>query len=110
MKVLLDECVPKPIKIAVSAGGHECATVPETGLAGKSNGELLKLAESRFDVFVTLDQGVRFQQNLSERHIGIIVIRAKSNRVEDVLAHVPACLAALNSITDGQVVEVGETR
>jgi hypothetical protein len=67
MRILLDECVPKPIKGSFLAAGHECSTVPEAGLAGKPNGELLKLAAQSFDVFVTLDKGIPFQQNLAAR-------------------------------------------
>jgi len=54
MKILLDECVPKAIKHSLSVDGHECSTVPEAGFAGKTNGELLTLAENRFEAFVTL--------------------------------------------------------
>ncbi|HWF37218.1 MAG TPA: DUF5615 family PIN-like protein [Candidatus Acidoferrales bacterium] len=110
MKVLLDECVPRPIKISFSVEGHECSTVTEAGFAGKSNGELLRLAESRFEVFVTLDKGMRFQQNLSDCRLAIVMICVKSSRVEDVLPHIPACLMALRSITPGTIVHVGESR
>ena len=56
MKILLDECVPKPIKYSLSVEGHECSTVPDAGFSGRTNGELLTLAESKFEVFVTLDK------------------------------------------------------
>lgn len=52
MKILLDECVPRRFSKSLSVGEHECLTVPEAGLAGKTNGELLSLAEGRFDAFV----------------------------------------------------------
>jgi predicted nuclease of predicted toxin-antitoxin system len=108
MKILLDECVPKPLKQSLEVDGHICCTVPEAGFAGKTNGELLRLAERSFDVFVTLDKGVPHQQNLSRSTIGIVLIRAKSSRVADLLPHVPACLSALRSLEPGQIVEVGE--
>ncbi|HXZ11289.1 MAG TPA: DUF5615 family PIN-like protein [Candidatus Sulfotelmatobacter sp.] len=108
MKVLLDECVPKPIRDNISVEGHQCITVPEAGLSGKTNGALLVLARGRFEAFVTLDKGMRFQQNLSGADIGVVIIRAKSSRVADVLPHIPACLVALRSLRPGQVVEVGE--
>ena len=58
MRILLDECVPRKLKRAVAP--HICQTVPEAGFAGKSNGELLGLAEQAgFDVFLTLDKGIR---------------------------------------------------
>lgn len=62
MKILLDECVPKAIKRSLSVDGHECSTVPEAGFAGKTNGELLLLAENRYEVFVTLDKAFSFNR------------------------------------------------
>ncbi len=68
MKVLLDECVPRKIKPLFA--GHECQTVPEAGLAGKKNGILLAAAEEAgFEVFVSLDKGLQYQQNLTGRRI-----------------------------------------
>jgi predicted nuclease of predicted toxin-antitoxin system len=106
MKLLLDECVPRTLKPSLSVEGHICSTVPEAGFAGKANGELLALAEQRFDVFVTLDSGLQFQQNLSGRKIAILVIRCKSNRLADVLHQIPACLIALRAIEPGVVVQI----
>jgi predicted nuclease of predicted toxin-antitoxin system len=110
MKNLLDECVPRAIKHSLSVDGHECSTVPEAGFAGKTNGELLLLADNRYEVFVTLDKGVQFQQNVAGRTFGIILIRAKSSRVADILPHIPACLIAIRSIRPGQVIQIGETQ
>lgn len=70
MRVLLDECVPRPLaKLLV---GHEVATVQEAGWAGIKNGDLLRRAEDRFDAFITSDKNLRYQQKLGERKIGII--------------------------------------
>ena len=81
-KVLLDECIPRKFKSHLS--GYDCLTVPEAGWAGKQNGELLSLAENAgFQVFVSLDQGIEFQQNLTGRNIAVILLRAKSNRLAD---------------------------
>jgi predicted nuclease of predicted toxin-antitoxin system len=110
MKILLDECVPRVLKSNLSVEGHECSTVPEAGYAGATNGELLKLAERNFDVFVTLDKGVRFQQNLADCKIAVVLIRAKSSRVADILPHLPACLVALPSIKPGEIVQIGESK
>ena len=110
MKLLLDECVPRTLKPSLSVDGHDCLTVPEAGLAGKTNGELLRLAEHNFEVFITLDKGVQFQQNLADSSIGILLIRANSSRLADLLPHVPACLSALRSIRPGQVIQVGEKK
>jgi hypothetical protein len=106
MRVLLDECVPRKLKSRLT--GHECRTVPEEGLAGKRNGELLSLAENAgFDVFLSLDRGIEFQQNLQSRRISVLVVRAGSSRLADLLPHVPKILKGLGSLCPGQVVSVG---
>lgn len=107
MNLLLDECVPRPLKGSFLSHGHSCQTVPEAGFAGKTNGELLRLAPDRFDAFITLDKGLPFQQNLANLKIAILVVRAKTNQMIDVLPHVPECLAALDSINPGEVRYVG---
>jgi hypothetical protein len=63
VKVLLDECLPRYLKSALA--GHEVRTVQESGWSGLKNGELLNLAEPRFEVFLTSDQNLRYQQNLA---------------------------------------------
>jgi hypothetical protein len=106
MKVLLDECIPRKLKSAFAE--HDCMTAPEAGLAGKKNGVLLSLAESAgFDVFLTLDRGIQFQQNMAGRSIAILIVRAKSNRIQDLLPHVEACRGIIGSIQHGEVVRVG---
>jgi predicted nuclease of predicted toxin-antitoxin system len=107
MKLLFDECVSRLFKLGFSANGHECFTVPEVGLAGKKNGELLTLAEGEFDVFVTIDKNIRYQQHLSGRKIAILIIRARSSEIDDLLLELPACIAALQSIRPGQLVQIG---
>jgi len=107
MNLLLDKCVPKTLKQSLCVEGHICSTVPEAGFAGKSNGELLSLADPNFDVLITLDQGLQFQQNLRGRKISILVIRSKSNRLADILPQIPACLIALRAINPGELVQVG---
>ena len=102
MKLLLDECVPRKLKFSLP--GHECFTVPGAGLAGKKNGELLEIAESRgFDVFITLDRGLEFEQNLSGRGIAVLILAARSNRLADVRSCIPACLDHLRNIKPGQI-------
>jgi predicted nuclease of predicted toxin-antitoxin system len=105
MRVLIDECIPRKFKLNLNP--HDCQTVPEAGLAGKKNGELLGLAEGRYDVFVTLDKGLEFQQNLVGRKIAVLLIRCKSNRLVDVRPHALACLEAIQLIQPGQLLRVG---
>jgi predicted nuclease of predicted toxin-antitoxin system len=107
MRILLDECIPRKFKNSLA--GHDCSTVPEVGLAGKKNGELLSFAEQNgFEVFLTLDKGLRYQQNLAQRNIAIIIIRATSNRISDLLPHAEACLVQIRSIRSGEVALVGD--
>jgi hypothetical protein len=71
------------------------------------NGELLTAAEAaKFDVFLTVDQGIEYQQNLTGRNIAIIIFRAKSNRLKDLLALAPTCLAQIKSIQPRQIVRI----
>jgi hypothetical protein len=84
MKVLLDECIPR--RFQSNLVGHECQTVPKAGLAGKTNGESLSIAEQiGFEVFLTMDKGIEYEQNLTGRSIPIIILRSKSNRLVDLL-------------------------
>jgi hypothetical protein len=107
MKVLLDECIPRRFKNALP--DHECQTVPEAGFAGQKNGVLLSLAEAAgFDLFFTMDKGLQYQQNLTGRSIAVLIIRARSNRLEDLLPHLEACRSIMSSIRPGQVIRVGE--
>jgi len=78
MRVLLDECVPK--RFCQRLVGHDCVTVPEAGFAGTKNGELLSAAEHLgFELFITIDQSIVYQQNLSGRKIAILVLRPKTS-------------------------------
>jgi hypothetical protein len=106
MKVLLDECIPRKFKDCFTE--HECLTVPEADLAGKRNGELLFLAERRgFEVFLTLDKGIQYQQNLAARTIAVVIVRAKSNRMIDLLPHADACLSRIRTLQPGQLILIG---
>jgi predicted nuclease of predicted toxin-antitoxin system len=106
MRVLLDECVPRKFRNFLP--DYDCHTVPEEGLAGKKNGELLSLAEkSGFHVFLTLDRGIEYEQNLQQRTIAVILIRAKSSRLADLSTHSSEILRLLRSLQPGQLVKVG---
>jgi len=107
MKVLLDECVPRKFKSSLP--GHQCYTVQEIGCAGMKNGELLSAAEAKgFDVFLTIDKGIEYEQNLTHRKIAILLVRPKSNRLADLHAHAPACLERLSAVVPGALMHTGE--
>ncbi|MCX6591401.1 MAG: DUF5615 family PIN-like protein [Acidobacteria bacterium] len=106
MKILLDECLPR--KLAKLLPLHECWTVPQAGFAGKKNGALLDLAEaSQFALFLTIDQGIPYQQKLAGRKLAIVVIRARSNRLVDVAAVVSEFLDSINATAPGTVAYIG---
>jgi hypothetical protein len=109
MRVLLDECLPRRLKADLA--GHEVTTVPEAGWAGTKNGELLRLAAARFDAFVTIDQGLAFQLNMAAAsggsRLGVVILQAPSNRLEELRPLVPALLEALRGLQPGQVRRVG---
>lgn len=107
MKLLLDECLPRRLKYFFTEAGYECETVRDAGFSGKENGELLTQAEKNFDVVVTIDKNIRYQQKLTGRKIAIVIIRATSNDLDDIQPQMPQALAALKTIRPGQVVEVG---
>jgi len=109
MKVLIDECAPRALKKHLINHGHECRTVQEAGWSGKQNGELLSFAEATFDVFVTVDTNLLYQQNLADRRIAIVVLESSSNRLEHLRQHFPACVLALERIKPGEIVQIGST-
>ncbi|HEY6349427.1 MAG TPA: DUF5615 family PIN-like protein [Candidatus Angelobacter sp.] len=75
MNILLDECAPRKLKTFLASCGHSCRTVQEAGWSGVANGELLALAEPLFDVLVSIDKGLQYQQNLAGRKIAIVILR-----------------------------------
>jgi predicted nuclease of predicted toxin-antitoxin system len=107
MRVLIDECSPRALKRHLADHGHECLTVQEAGWDGKKNGELLDLAEPRFDVLVTLDTNVQYQQNLEGRKIAVVVLHSSSNRLEHLRQYFPECVSAIEKIKRGQFLRVG---
>lgn len=93
MKILLDECIDR--KLAREFVDHEIKTVPQMEWAGIKNGQLLALAEAEFDVFITVDRNLSFQQNLPQFDIAVIVLQAASNRLADLKPLVPEGLAII---------------
>jgi hypothetical protein len=105
MRILIDECIDERFRNFLR--DHDCQTARYAGFAGLKNGDLLAAAETaHFDVFLTVDQGIEYQQNLSARRIAIVFFRAKSNRLKDPLPLVPVCLARIQSIQPGQIVRI----
>ena len=93
MRILLDESLPR--RPLAAFPGPEVVTVAEAGWSGRQNGELLQLAAGRFDLFVSADQNLQYQQNLSTLPISIAVLAGRDNRYETLLPLVAQLLARL---------------
>ncbi len=105
MKILLDECVP--FRLRHRFPEHEAHTVQWAGLKGLKNGELLHAAEAEgYDVLLTVDQGIPYQQNIVSRKIAIVAMRAATNDVDDLLPLVDAVRRTIETIRPGTVVTV----
>jgi hypothetical protein len=104
VKIILDECIDR--RLAKEIEGHEVVTVPQAGWAGIQNGELLRLAQAQFDVFVTVDRNLSFQQHLPQFTIAVIVLQAPTNRLKDLRPLVPQLHRMLPVASKGQVTWV----
>jgi predicted nuclease of predicted toxin-antitoxin system len=103
MKLLLDECTPKRLRNDFPA--YAVQTVEEAGMRGLKNGELLRSAVAEgFDVLITVDRRLRFQQNLSQFNLALVVLIAKPCRYEQLSLLVPDALKALETIMPGDIV------
>ncbi|HIK08019.1 MAG TPA: hypothetical protein IGS40_25585 [Trichormus sp. M33_DOE_039] len=108
MLILLDECAPRPLKREFA--DYEIRTVVEMGWSGKKNGELLRLmSQEGFTVLLTTDQNLRYQQNLQQAGVAVIVLVASSNRLPDLVPLIPDVRNVLNKIAPGEVIEVGNS-
>jgi len=107
MRVLLDECVPRALRKELL--GHDVMTVAEAGWAGVKNGELLQLAARQFDVLLTIDRNLEYQQNFSELALAVVVVHALSNDIAVLRPLMPAVLAAVPSAKPGTVAHIYET-
>lgn len=79
MKILLDECVPLPLRDLLG-GSHDSISVQQRGWTGIRNGDLLRLATREFDLFITSDQSIRYQQNLASSPIAILELSSNDLR------------------------------
>ena len=102
MTVLLDESVPRLIKTLLP--DFEIKTVQEMGWTGAKNGELLGRAEKQFDVFITVDKNLRYQQNLAGRKLAVILL--PTNRVPEVKGLLPAIERALKTAGPGAFLDI----
>ena len=104
MRILLDACVPRRLRKSLS--GHDVRTAPEMGWGDLNNGALLDAMAADFDALVTVDKRLSQQQRVEGRAFGIVVLRARSNRLSDLLPLVPGLREALSALKPGVVDEV----
>lgn len=106
MRVLLDECVPTQLRHHLPS--HDVRSVKFQGWSGIKNGALLALMQADgFEVLLTVDQNLRFQQNLAAAGVAVVVMKARTNTIPDLTALIPAVATALVALKPGDVVEVG---
>ncbi len=105
MKILLDECVDR--RLARDLVGHLVSTVPKMGWAGIKNGVLLALAEKEFEAFVTVDRKISVEQDLRKFKIAVILLRARTNRLEDIRPLAIEVLEKLPRVAVGELTIVG---
>ena len=96
MRILLDESVPW--RLGRHLTGHSFTSVQKQCWASIKNGKLLALAAGEFDVLLTADKGMEYQQNPGTLPVAILVVRARSNRMDDLLLAVPAILKVLETL------------
>jgi hypothetical protein len=106
VRVLLDECVDWRLLRAIP--DHDVRTARQMGWNAIKNGALLALASQNFDVFVTVDRNLAFQQPVASLQIAVVVLRAKSNRLADLIPLVPTLLDSIAVIKPGELVTVGD--
>jgi hypothetical protein len=105
MRILLDESLP--VEFRNELHGHAVRSVQEMGWSALKNGELLRRAADLFDVFLTADQNLKYQQNLQSLPIAVAVLVAKSNRIHSLSPLVPQLLSALASLEPRTLFQVG---
>ena len=106
MNILIDECIDR--KLARLLSFHTVKTVPLLGWAGIKDKELLRLAALEFDVFITVDRNLPFQQNLAVLDMAVLVLQASSNRLADLQVLIPKILAIVDTAPKGTATVVSE--
>ena len=105
MRILLDESLPSGVAALLT--GHQSTTVQQAGWSGVKNGKLLALAATQFDVFLTVDQNIEFQQNLTALPIAVVVLAVRRTRIQSIEPLVHELLALLQKLPVRALRKVG---
>jgi hypothetical protein len=105
MRVLLDEQLP--LDLSVELSGHLAHAVVSRGWAGIKNGDLLGRMRGHYDGLVTMDRGIEFQHRVAGLPFGTVVVRARSNRMQDLKPLVPTIMAAVEASRPCRVQRIG---
>ena len=108
IKILLDECLPKKLKYRIEELDSEyiAKTTPELGWASHSNGELLSVAEGEFDVFITSDKNLSFQQSILTSSLQVLLLKARTNTYEDLFPLVEKIPSVIKAHQPGKFIEI----
>jgi len=106
MKVILDECLPR--RLVRDLHSHTVTTVPRQGWAGRKDSELLSLIAGEFDIFITMDSNLIYQQSLSADFLCVIVLHAPNSCYETLIPLVGRLLDAISHAKPGTVIELSE--
>jgi hypothetical protein len=103
LRILLDECLPRALKRSFSPE-HQVWTVPEAGYAGLKNGELLRAIDGKFDLLITSDTNLQYQQSLGRYSLAFLLLRSLSNDIADLQPVMNRALAVLHRLVPGQLL------
>ena len=106
MRILIDECLDWRLCRALPE--HYCASVQQKHWGGLSNGLLLERAQTEFDVFLTGDTNLSFQQNVTRFDIAVVILEAKSTRLVDTIKLMPQVITILTNLHPGQVTRISQ--
>jgi len=104
MRLLLDECVPR--RLRKDFIGHEVTTIEQAGFKGLKNGKLLKQASKLFDILITVDKHIEYQQNKAELPMSVLILAARSNRYESLLPLLPKALDSIKQISKAVIIKI----
>ncbi len=106
MKLILDECLPR--RLLRDLSDHSATTVPRQGWAGITNGALLEHIEPEFDVFLTMDSNIVYQQNTDQLQVCLIVLHGPNSRYETLQPLLPQIREAIEQAKPGSIIHIGD--